>query len=147
MSPGVTAPPVEGGDRSMVTPAPESAVDARPADAGDRSDNMTGVARPVPRSPSQGIGEDQLAQGVGLQICWQVRSSHSGRPRSKDKPCDPKHQTVLMPGAALATARATRVLGRPELADMAIHHGQSTLRPPRAESARIAYACNSSCVT
>ena len=35
-----------------------------------------------------------------------------------------------MPDVALATARATRVPGRPELADMAIHHSQSTLRPP-----------------
>ena len=64
---------------------------------------------PFGGSPSQGIGEDQLAKGVGLQICWQVRSNHSGRSRSRDKPCGPKHRTVLMPGAALATARATRV--------------------------------------
>jgi hypothetical protein len=33
MSPGATAPPVVGGDRSAVTHAPESAVDGRPADA------------------------------------------------------------------------------------------------------------------
>jgi hypothetical protein len=94
---------------------------------------MAGAARPrFAGVLVRGTDEDQLAPGVRLQICWQVRSNYSGRSRSRDKLRGPKHWTVLMPDAALATTRVTRVPGRLELADMAIHHGQSTLRqPPR----------------